>query len=94
MSSETPPAPPAGDAGRPTAPAALITGCSSGIGHATALRLHAASFTVYATAAATYPVRGLEGSCAAIGSPHADGGPRHLKTDRFSFRRNRVILAA
>ena len=44
--------------------------------------------------AATYPVRGLEGSCAATGSPHGDGGPRHLKTDRFSFRRNRVILAA
>ena len=33
-----------------TAPAVLITGCSSGIGHAAALRLHAAGFAVYATA--------------------------------------------
>jgi len=33
-----------------TAPAVLITGCSSGSGHAAALRLHAAGFAVYATA--------------------------------------------
>jgi len=31
-------------------PAALVTGCSSGIGRATAVRLHAAGFAVYATA--------------------------------------------
>ena len=33
-----------------TARAALVTGCSSGIGRATALRLHRAGFAVYATA--------------------------------------------
>ncbi len=36
--------------------------------------------------AATYPVRGLEGSCAAIGSPHDDGGPRqHENRSVFMF---------
>ena len=40
----------AAPAGRRTRGVALVTGCSSGIGHATALGLHAAGFQVYATA--------------------------------------------
>ncbi|MET0740658.1 MAG: oxidoreductase [Candidatus Nanopelagicales bacterium] len=36
--------------GRPTTVAALVTGCSSGIGRATALALHDVGYAVYATA--------------------------------------------
>jgi NAD(P)-dependent dehydrogenase (short-subunit alcohol dehydrogenase family) len=41
------------------AAAALVTGCSSGIGHATALRLHVAGFQVYATARSAGPLADL-----------------------------------
>ncbi len=38
---------------------ALVTGCSSGIGRATALRLHGAGLVVYATARRPDTVAGL-----------------------------------
>jgi NAD(P)-dependent dehydrogenase (short-subunit alcohol dehydrogenase family) len=48
---------PAGRANFPLA--ALVTGCSSGIGHATARRLHEAGFAVYATARRPESLAGL-----------------------------------
>ncbi len=48
--------------------AVLITGCSSGIGHATALRLAGAGWSVYATARSTEKIADLErAGCRTLG---------------------------
>ena len=77
-------------AGRTRSEPVLITGCSSGIGRATAVRLHNAGFTVYATARRTDALtdvagRGLrtvaldvtdeESMTQAVAAVEADAGP-------------------
>ena len=77
-------------AGRTRSEPVLITGCSSGIGRATAVRLHNAGFTVYATARRTDTLtdvagRGLrtvaldvtdeESMTQAVAAVEADAGP-------------------
>jgi NAD(P)-dependent dehydrogenase (short-subunit alcohol dehydrogenase family) len=62
--------------------AALVTGCSSGIGHATALRLHAAGFQVYATARRAESLKDL--AAAGIRTARLDVTDEASMTDAIS----------